>query len=210
MERVTRRYHRIDSEIWDQPWFASLSMQCQAIYLKLCTTCDMLGVVEAAEVPESLIETLTEKGLILIDGKNCLLCDFIKNQAYRRADIPMVVYAFAECPFPKFKEFLQTHYKGLFSEERLDRYNRGVLVRDLHIPFSAWRRIRTQVFERDAYTCRYCGQHTESPHCDHVIPLCKGGETTLENLVTACPACNCSKHDKTPEEWRGQHYERQG
>ena len=64
-----------------------------------------------------------------------------------------------------------------------------------------WLLIRKQVFERDGYICRYCGKHIDDPHCDHVIPLCKGGKTTLDNLVTACPHCNMSKDSRTPEEW---------
>ena len=74
--------------------------------------------------------------------------------------------------------------------------------RELDIPWSKWRLLRQQVFERDGYVCQYCGCLIASPHCDHVVPLSRGGRSTLDNLVTACPSCNCSKHDKTPEEWR--------
>ena len=34
-------------------------------------------------------------------------------------------------------------------------------------------------------------------HIEHVIPQSKGGESTLENLVLACPGCNLRKADKT-------------
>ena len=74
--------------------------------------------------------------------------------------------------------------------------------RELDISWSEWRAVRQQVFERDGYVCQYCGHPVMHPHCDHVFPLSRGGRSTLDNLVTACPACNCSKHDKTPEEWR--------
>lgn len=58
-----------------------------------------------------------------------------------------------------------------------------------HIPD----RVREYVLERDEYTCRYCGR-TESPfHLDHVYPVSKGGETTANNLVTACEVCNYKK-----------------
>jgi HNH endonuclease len=56
--------------------------------------------------------------------------------------------------------------------------------------------LRKQVFERDRYTCRYCGYTGGPLHADHVYPESKGGETTLENLSTACPDCNMSKSDK--------------
>lgn len=65
-----------------------------------------------------------------------------------------------------------------------------------------WAAIRRHVFHRDGFTCVYCDSPTDDPHCDHVIPLSKGGRSTLDNLVTACPECNVSKGARTPEEWR--------
>lgn len=65
-----------------------------------------------------------------------------------------------------------------------------------------WRRVRFEVFERDGYRCVYCDVECESPHADHIIPRSRGGPSTLDNLATACPACNKSKKDRTPEEWR--------
>lgn len=64
-----------------------------------------------------------------------------------------------------------------------------------------WRWIRLAVFERDHYTCRYCGGRVAKPHCDHVIPLVRGGSSELDNLVTSCQPCNNQKHAKTPQEW---------
>ena len=34
-------------------------------------------------------------------------------------------------------------------------------------------------------------------HIEHIIPRSKGGESTLENLVLACPGCNLHKADRT-------------
>lgn len=65
-----------------------------------------------------------------------------------------------------------------------------------------WVAIRAEVFERDNYTCQYCGVHGVKLECDHVIPVCKGGSSFAENLATACYACNRSKGGKTVEEWR--------
>ena len=63
-------------------------------------------------------------------------------------------------------------------------------------------RLRQQVFERDSFTCRYCGQADYERDwlvADHVIPE-PGGPTTLDNLVTACRPCNKLKGGRTPEE----------
>lgn len=54
--------------------------------------------------------------------------------------------------------------------------------------------LRGFILERDRYTCRYCGSTTPPFHLDHVYPVAKGGETTPNNLVTACRKCNAEKH----------------
>lgn len=40
------------------------------------------------------------------------------------------------------------------------------------------------------------------PHCDHVVPLSRGGLSVMENLATACGPCNRSKNYRTPGEWK--------
>jgi membrane protein involved in colicin uptake len=40
-------------------------------------------------------------------------------------------------------------------------------------------------------------------HVDHVVPLASGGSNGPENLVLACPTCNCSKQAKHPMDWSG-------
>lgn len=67
---------------------------------------------------------------------------------------------------------------------------------------SNWVDVCAEVFERDSYVCQYCSIVAVSPHCDHVVPLSRGGASTLENLVTACPTCNMKKGARTPQEWR--------
>lgn len=57
-----------------------------------------------------------------------------------------------------------------------------------HVP----ERMRQEVFRRDDYRCKQCGCQ-EDLHADHVIPVAKGGLTTLNNLQTLCAACNLSK-----------------
>ncbi len=56
-------------------------------------------------------------------------------------------------------------------------------------------RLRERILKRDGYKCRYCGNEKEPFHIDHVYPHSKGGETSYNNLVTACKKCNLSKHN---------------
>lgn len=69
-------------------------------------------------------------------------------------------------------------------------------------PLSVWRVLRVTVFERDDFTCQYCGARGVSLQCDHIIPVSRGGSNELDNLTTACRPCNQSKRAKTPEEWQ--------
>ena len=55
--------------------------------------------------------------------------------------------------------------------------------------------LRQAVYERDGFACVYCGS-SEYLQCDHVIPVSKGGETSFENLATACRVCNAKKRDR--------------
>lgn len=64
-----------------------------------------------------------------------------------------------------------------------------------------WQQIRERIIERDNGVCVYCGGRYETMHVDHIIPLSRGGTNDDENLVTACPSCNLSKHAKTEQEW---------
>ena len=48
------------------------------------------------------------------------------------------------------------------------------------------------IYKRDGYTCQYCGAKTRLT-IDHVIPRCRGGGDTWENLVVACSSCNTKK-----------------
>jgi HNH endonuclease len=58
------------------------------------------------------------------------------------------------------------------------------------------------LFQRDQNLCLYCGDEFGAAQLtrDHVMPASRGGETTWENCVTACRACNQSKDARTPEE----------
>lgn len=55
--------------------------------------------------------------------------------------------------------------------------------------------LRFEIFKRDSFTCRYCGQTPPSAilEIDHVIPLSAGGDDDPVNLVTSCFLCNRGK-----------------
>jgi len=78
------------------------------------------------------------------------------------------------------------------------RINNYVNVNYGNVPLN-----RVNVFKRDDNTCLYCGKiyETHKLTLDHVIPQCKGGLNTWDNLVTACKKCNNEKSDLSLQEW---------
>ena len=57
------------------------------------------------------------------------------------------------------------------------------------------KKLRFEIFKRDAFTCQYCGGHPPEQilHVDHIVPVAEGGENNIDNLVTSCSACNLGK-----------------
>jgi len=55
----------------------------------------------------------------------------------------------------------------------------------------------------DAKNCYWCSTSLKglTAHIDHYIPISKGGQHTLSNLVVSCPHCNHSKSAKDPIEF---------
>ncbi|MEX2185182.1 MAG: HNH endonuclease [Pirellulales bacterium] len=70
------------------------------------------------------------------------------------------------------------------------------------VPNQSVRFNRRNLFARDNNSCQYCGKRfpTSELSLDHVVPRSRGGDTTWENIVCACVACNVRKGGRTPHE----------
>lgn len=57
------------------------------------------------------------------------------------------------------------------------------------------KKIRFEVFKRDDFTCQYCGNVPPSVvlEVDHIIPVSKGGDNDINNIITSCFDCNRGK-----------------
>lgn len=91
---------------------------------------------------------------------------------------------------------------GLITEANKATYE-GIGQWPLRLSAVEWAVVRSRIFARDDYTCRYCGERGKTLECDHVTPVSRGGDHSDENLVTACMPCNRAKRDKivTIAEW---------
>lgn len=75
--------------------------------------------------------------------------------------------------------------------------------REVRPSLNEWMALSRQVYERDGSVCHYCGTKDGPFQIDHVVPVSRGGNHGLSNLVVACQWCNCSKGDKLLNEWGG-------
>jgi 5-methylcytosine-specific restriction endonuclease McrA len=99
-----------------------------------------------------------------------------------------------------FKEPNEDWVKAVNFEIQVPRVIR-LLFYD-RVPNQTVRFNRRNLFARDNNSCQYCGGRfpTSELSLDHVIPRSRGGETTWENIVCACVACNVRKGGRTPRE----------
>lgn len=91
--------------------------------------------------------------------------------------------------------------RGLVLGDRIANPRRYFPAPSMRPSGGLWAAIRSIIFERDDYTCRYCGARGGRLECDHVIPVADGGLHTANNLVTACFCCNRSKAAMPLAEW---------
>jgi len=63
------------------------------------------------------------------------------------------------------------------------------------------KKLRFSIFERDDFTCQYCGKNPENHdialEVDHVISVFDGGDNSKDNLATSCFDCNRGKSKKS-------------
>jgi 5-methylcytosine-specific restriction endonuclease McrA len=76
----------------------------------------------------------------------------------------------------------------------LERYGK---IPRRSVPFN-----RKNLFERDRYTCQYCGHRLPSTDLtiDHILPRSRGGYSNWQNCVLACLPCNLRKGNRLPSE----------
>lgn len=82
------------------------------------------------------------------------------------------------------------HYKNSIKVKELDSMQPRLIAQK----FIGRKDIREQIFYRDGYMCLNCGS-SERLELDHIMPISKGGENSINNLQTLCKSCNCKKKD---------------
>ena len=70
------------------------------------------------------------------------------------------------------------------------------LLANVRVPRMILRPTRANILLRDEDTCQYCGKRQRELTLDHIVPRSKGGQSTWENLVACCRACNGRKGNR--------------
>jgi len=69
-------------------------------------------------------------------------------------------------------------------------------------------KVSWNVYRRDRYTCRYCGNDECPLTVDHLVLWEEGGPSTEENLVTSCRKCNKTRGNIQYQDWLDHQYYR--
>lgn len=112
-------------------------------------------------------------------------------------DVDIEISEFKES-FIKFACLERMLYDADIREELKSYYNRK---RMYAYNSKKWIQISKYIFNRDNYTCNYCGQVGGILEVDHIVPFSKGGGDDISNLTTSCRRCNRSKKDMTVEQF---------
>ena len=66
----------------------------------------------------------------------------------------------------------------------------------------ATREWKREVHIRDNFTCQHCGAKEDPKHITfqvhHIVFKCKGGSSSLDNLMLLCPLCHRILHKMCP------------
>jgi len=74
------------------------------------------------------------------------------------------------------------------------------LLANVRVPRVALQPSRSNILLRDDEMCQYCGKRSRELTLDHIIPRSRGGQSTWENLVACCKACNGKKGSRLLKE----------
>lgn len=66
--------------------------------------------------------------------------------------------------------------------------------------------VNWNVFKRDGYKCRYCGNDSTPLTVDHIILWEKMGPSIEDNLITACRKCNKTRGNMEYGDWLKSEY----
>lgn len=193
MDSMGKRF--TETNKWSDKWFRKLSPSHKMAWCYLTDCCDQAGIIDLDEELANFqigvdvdwsdfIEQCGERIRTIHKGK-LFLTGFIKFQYGKLSP---------ECkPHMPVIQLLERHGISIESVEQNDAYKYGKVDAGK----------RAKVYQRDGHVCCYCGERFAASELepDHVIPVSRGGNDAIGNLVAACFPCNRAKFDRHPTEF---------
>jgi hypothetical protein len=123
-----------------------------------------------------------------------------------RTDLPQVVL---EMDSPDWQSFLRQ--TDILETEILTKASDGTLAKAIVRKSQRLidNHIQWEVFRRDQYQCRYCGNNRVPLTVDHLVLWEEGGPSIPENLVSACKKCNKVRGNLAFAKWLEHPYFKQ-
>lgn len=180
---------------WSDKWFRALRPSYKLAWHYLTDCCDQAGVIDLDQDLadfqigehvdwDGFVDACGSRLRVLPSGK-WFLVGFIKFQYGKLS---------ADCrPHMPVIQLLDRHAISWESFEQNDGYKYGNI--------DAGKKVK--IYQRDGYRCCYCGEKFDAAllEPDHVIPISRGGNDALGNLVASCKECNRAKWDRHPTEF---------
>lgn len=174
-------------------WVWSNKLRQKAWKCSICNTNSVyLSVFKDDQLKYKHFKATTKKiSLITFYPQKCKWCGRIFSTTDSRR-----IYCSAFCS----KKY-ENHIKQVKKDNRLKLAKRNGKYEDITLAI---------LYKRDHGKCYICGKHLilndkynrpDAPTIEHVVPICKGGTHTWDNVRLACRACNNAKGTKLLKEY---------
>lgn len=91
--------------------------------------------------------------------------------------------------------------KLTFKKRAQDLKRRALLI-NANKNFKITNEVIDKLIKKFGKICVYCNKSLNDFTIDHMLPLCRGGDNSFNNLTISCKSCNSSKGKKLLGEWR--------
>jgi len=123
----------------------------------------------------------------------CKSCNYIANKKHRSTAFGKKYYSELQKQYRQSDQYRQYLASAVgIATMRRKKYKRRTLEKQLCQLSASDIKLLSDIFKD---RCLYCQGNTKLTY-DHVVPLCRGGETSVSNCVIACKSCNSSKGSK--------------
>ena len=107
----------------------------------------------------------------------------------------------------KMREYCKEHYRKNKAKYITKSDKRRALMAGAAVNLQGIQEWCSKVRSQKTFTCYWCSNRTPRArlHFDHIVPISRGGQHSIENLCASCSKCNWEKGSKLVVEWKKNH-----